>query len=206
MFDHNLSRFDLVDKRGLEVLFIHTLFSLLDLEYDERIGKDGSNMYISNVSGSGSNSGISKTGSLGRRPPINQGQGNGNQLLQSSSPNEIPISSHGDPRSYVSHAISLLRCDSDPKTGESSGSGQNSNLLLIVLKANSSETSAKAIKIASEIKNAYYRLPQAAKGKESGEDLFMYVREDENAFKEAEEKKGDEGGGRRPRIKLDGSR
>jgi len=190
LFDYNLSRFDIFDKRGLELLFIISLFSLLDLDYDEK-SKDGSNMYVSNMVGAG---GVQKTGSLGRRPDSREGQ----SLLQSSSPNEIPITSHGDPSSYVSHALSLLKAD-DP---------QAPGLSLIVLKSNSQETSQKAIKVSAEVKNAYYRLPQKEKGEKQEEELFLYVRQDEEESRKGKETDNvtSNGSPGRRRIKLDGPR
>lgn len=199
ILDYNIQRLELEDKRGLEIITLCTACHLLDQEYDEN-HKEGGNMYFD--------------GAIPLSASSNSSLTTGQTLSASNSsrqialePNEIFLDLHVPNSTYVDHALNLLRQD---------GTGQG--LHMIIIRADSEELTARAVRIAAEIKARWYKLPAIAKGRtldpmpgnlgETAEDLYQYVRdpnlEQENTKSQSSTNNNllDPTAGPRGRIKL----
>jgi hypothetical protein len=162
VLDYNVQRLEVADRRGLEVLILTAICTLLDLESDEKHKDDPLN-YTNNLLSppAPSSSAQSRTPS---HTPI------------PAAPNEIIIDAHSPADIYVQHAIHLMRQD---EGGE--------GLHLIIIKASSPQCTPKAVQVAAEIKLKWYRLQPIAKGRtldplpgstsEIAEELYQYVRD-----------------------------
>jgi hypothetical protein len=188
ILDYNIQRLEIADRRGLEVLILMAVCTLLDLDYDEK-HKDGA---MENIYSSGSPSvpSLANSRTSSHTTPAS-----------SQAPNEILIDLHTGNEVYVQHAIRLMRQD---EGGE--------GLHLIILKATSPQSTPKVVQIAAEIKLRWYRLEPIAKGRtldplpgstsEIAEELYQYVR-DPSLQKLTSQTKAKEESGQRRRIKLD---
>lgn len=189
ILDYNVQRLEVADCRGLEVLILMAVCTLLDLDYDERHKE----VALGSTYSTGSPSmPVSRTSSHTAIPA-------------NLAPNEILIDLHSANDVYVQHAVRLLRQD-----------GGGEGLHLIILKATSPQSTPKAVQIAAEIKLTWYRLEPMAKGRtldplpgstsEIADELYQYVR-DPSQHQSSQAAKGAKENlvhsGQRPRIKLD---
>ncbi|MCO5555838.1 hypothetical protein L7F22_009383 [Adiantum nelumboides] len=199
ILDYNVQRLEVEDRRGLEIVTICAACHLLDQEYDEK-HKEGGNMYFDGAMpvSTSSNLSIPPSSTLSSSNSVNQ---------IAAEPNEIFLDLHVPNSSYVEHALDLLRQD---KNGQ--------GLHMIIIKADSQELTARAVRIAAEIKARWYKLPAIVKGRtldpmpgnssETAEELYQYVRdptlEQENAKSNSNTDSSllDPTAGPRGRIKL----
>ena len=201
VLDYNIQRLEVSDRRGLEVLLLTAVCTLLDLEYDEKY-KDGQsgNVYLS---------GATPASSSSLAPTTRQGTESAAVAQAPGEANEIVIDMHTPNDIYVRHALQLMRQDEG---------GQG--LHIVVLKASQPQLTPKAVQIAAEVKAKWYRLEAVAKGRtldplpgstsEIAEELYQYVRDPSllNPSKKGQESEPKHGEleaktGPRPRIKLD---
>ncbi|KAK0546155.1 hypothetical protein OC846_005394 [Tilletia horrida] len=196
IYDHNFHRLEVVDPRGLEIVMLTTLMTLIDAEYDEANKAPGSNPFVSTliapaaVSGNSGSSSAHAGGSHERMSPGSgahagspapDGARHGmakspsSSSVEATAPNEILITPHGATAAYVSAALNLLQPE---------GAGGH-DCSLIELKATPGRPDAaqKAVAIAAEVKAGWYKLSSSARGSTSGE-LYQYIRtEDDDAGK-----------------------
>ncbi|KAN0066578.1 hypothetical protein ACQY0O_000672 [Thecaphora frezii] len=203
LMDYNLDRLDVDDKRGLELLLVMTLSTLLDQEYDERCAQNGEpNIYISRdaaalaTSAAGVGDAMaamhnlaastSAAGASGPSPSTSVGGGSVMAAWMAAAsaaaeldPNEVLVNHWGTVEDYVDHCLTLLRADEVP------GEGKGRAMYMIVLRSDSVETASKTVQVAAAVKAAYYRLPDEAKGtvygnsssqQEIQDELYQYVR------------------------------
>ncbi|PWN51316.1 hypothetical protein IE53DRAFT_55186 [Violaceomyces palustris] len=172
--DHNLDRIDVQDKKGLEIVLVLTLCALLDQEYDERVGTGVDNIYVSqHAAVTGASSPKHPNSAVPAPVPKESGP---SQPLE---PNQVLVTPWGLTEEYVSHCLDLLRA---PPGGK--------NMLLIEIRSESIDTSAKAIQVAAGVKAGFHRLSEEEKGvvsspspSRSGDDsveqeaeLYQYVK------------------------------
>lgn len=166
MLDYNIQRLEVDDRRGLEMLILMAVCTLLDAEYDDKY-KDGpsGNVYLSGYNPS----------LLAPAPHIRSTSAiNGGEIK--AEPNELYIDMYSPNEAVVQRALTLLRQD---EGGE--------GLHLIILKAQNAQVTPKAVQIAADIKARWYRLEPLAKGRtldpipgsqtDTAEELYQYVRD-----------------------------
>ena len=199
ILDYNVQRLEVEDRRGLEIVTICAACHLLDQDYDEK-HKEGGNMYFD---------GKMPT-SVSSNPPMAASStlSSSNSVKQiAAEPNEILLDLHVPNSTYIEHALNLLRQD---KTGQ--------GLHMIIIRADSQELTARAVRIAAEIKARWYKLPAIVKGRtldpmpgsssETAEELYQYVRDPALDQDTAKSQSNDDSGlldptvGPRGRIKL----
>ncbi|KDN53453.1 hypothetical protein K437DRAFT_265816 [Tilletiaria anomala UBC 951] len=193
VLDHNIARIDpaVQDRKGLEIAMLMALCSILDQDYDEKYRDPSENMYLSTTpcgSGSlgaqsaGASKDADKKGLVSNVDSLllkgRQHSFGGSSDGVETSPNEIHIKAWGEVSEYVSHCITLLRDDGPaPQSSlEQTSNSHGHGLSIILLKTSSPETAQKAVAVAAGVKAAFYRLPEEKKGKNSGEELFQYLR------------------------------
>jgi hypothetical protein len=208
ILDYNIQRLEVKDRRGLEILILTAICTLLDLEYDEKY-KDGpsGNIYMAGERrpdvASNSDAPQGKNGTFGSEEAASTGQ----QGFQTLDANELVVDTPLDV--YIQHVIHLLRQD---QGGE--------GLHLVILKALSPQVTPKAVRLAAEIKVNWHRLEAVAKGRtldplpgstsEIAEELYQYVRDPSTIASSSKSTgtpsmptKETSGSSARPRIKLD---
>ncbi|KAG8854877.1 hypothetical protein FRB96_007277 [Tulasnella sp. 330] len=185
LMDYNLTRFDIDDRKGLEVVIITGLLSFQDQVTGTTVASDSAAVTSAATAGTGMLSRLAtfnaSSGSGGNTSgvtsPTVQSPGQlvaGLQMREKSQPNEILVTSLFDANDYAEYAVKLLN---DP------------NLLYIIIRSQTEEEVSKVVTIASLAKRMRY------KGGAHEEELHQYVRYDER------EQPGSKG----PKvIKLDG--
>ncbi|KAG8976689.1 hypothetical protein FRB93_012799 [Tulasnella sp. JGI-2019a] len=187
LMDYNLTRFDIDDRKGLEVVMITGLLSFQDQVTGVATQSDSASGTLATPSGTGMLSRLtsfqaSNSNNSNANPMSPMGQSGdqlvaGLQMREKSQPNEVLVTSLFDVNDYAEYAVKLLN---DP------------NLLYIVIRSQTEDEVSKVVTIASLAKRMRY------KGGAYEEELHQYVRYDEAGAGKAGSSKG-------PKvIKLDG--
>lgn len=183
VLDYNIQRLEVNDRRGLEILAIFSVCHCLDQEYDEK-HREGGNIYTNGSLPPTPSASGEQRHTAALRPPVapTAAQSAPHTPAASSSvdvsslePNEILVSLHTPLSEYVDHAVWLLRQDD--------GEG----LHMIVVRADSIDTTPLAVRVAADVKARWYKLPPVAKGRtldplpsstsDIAEELYQYVRD-----------------------------